>query len=104
MIEWGMVEWLVGFLQDHASIPPYTLEYGCALLMNLCLRTAGRQKCTPHVNSVLKLLTDLLGSSNSQVRCGIPWVIAEYARESGDVVRVVGMGRCPYDGKTKSVR
>ena len=68
MIEWGMVEWLVGFLQDHAAIAAYTLEYGCALLMNLCLRTAGRQKCSPHVNSVLKLLTDLLGSSNAQVR------------------------------------
>ncbi|KAF0307173.1 LisH domain-containing protein ARMC9 [Amphibalanus amphitrite] len=71
MIEWGMVEWLVGFLQDHAAIAPYTLEYGCALLMNLCLRTAGRQKCAPHVNSVLKLLTDLLGSSYAQV---LPYV------------------------------
>ncbi|XP_043196304.1 lisH domain-containing protein ARMC9-like [Amphibalanus amphitrite] len=71
MIEWGMVEWLVGFLQDHATIAPYTLEYGCALLMNLCLRTAGRQKCAPHVNSVLKLLTDLLGSSYAQV---LPYV------------------------------
>ena len=41
MIERGVIEWLVSVLEDNDSLSDYTLEYSVALLMNLCLRTAG---------------------------------------------------------------
>ncbi|GAX80752.1 hypothetical protein CEUSTIGMA_g8187.t1 [Chlamydomonas eustigma] len=42
MIKEGLLPWLVEFMQDFYSLPETCVEYGCALLMNLCLRTAGR--------------------------------------------------------------
>ena len=42
MIERGVIEWLVSVLEDNDSLSDYTLEYSVALLMNLCLRTAGK--------------------------------------------------------------
>ena len=41
MIEEGIINWLVSVLEDNDSLSDYTLEYSIALLMNLCLRTAG---------------------------------------------------------------
>ena len=41
MIVGGVVDWLVGMLEDNDSLTDYTLEYSVALLMNLCLRTSG---------------------------------------------------------------
>ena len=41
MIEDGILNWLVTVLEDNDSLSDYTLEYSVALLMNLCLRTAG---------------------------------------------------------------
>ncbi len=41
MIEEGIIVWLVGVLEDNDSLSDYTLEYSVALLMNLCLRSAG---------------------------------------------------------------
>ena len=41
MIEEGIIAWLVTVLEDNDSLSDYTLEYSIALLMNLCLRTAG---------------------------------------------------------------
>ena len=41
MIEEGIISWLVSVLEDNDSLSDYTLEYSIALLMNLCLRTAG---------------------------------------------------------------
>ena len=42
MIEEGIIAWLVSVLEDNDSLSDYTLEYSVALMMNLCLRTAGR--------------------------------------------------------------
>ena len=41
MIEEGIIAWLVSVLEDNDSLSDYTLEYSVALLMNLCLRSAG---------------------------------------------------------------
>jgi hypothetical protein len=38
----GMISWLVSFLQHAESLSELCLEYAMALLMNLCLRSAGR--------------------------------------------------------------
>lgn len=41
MIKDGLIFWLVDVLTDTDSLSDYTLEYAVALLMNLCLRSAG---------------------------------------------------------------
>ena len=41
MIEEGVINWLVSVLEDNDALSDYTLEYSVALLMNLCLRSAG---------------------------------------------------------------
>jgi len=41
MIERDVMLWLVQLLQNCDMISDYMLEYAVALLMNLCLRTAG---------------------------------------------------------------
>ncbi|KAL5011227.1 hypothetical protein ScPMuIL_011690 [Solemya velum] len=47
MIDKGVIEWLVKVLEDNDSLSDYTLEYSVALLMNLCLRTAGKKRYSP---------------------------------------------------------
>lgn len=41
MISDGLIFWLVDVLRDSDCLSDYTLEYSVALLMNLCLRSAG---------------------------------------------------------------
>ena len=61
MIEGDLIQWLSQLLTDHDSLSDYTLEYSVALLMNLCLRSAGkvlyafisRQCCNELYNYVL---------------------------------------------------
>lgn len=67
MIEEGIINWLVDVLEDNDSLSDYTLEYSVALLMNLCLRTAGKKKCATNAHKTLKVLSDLLGHENAEV-------------------------------------
>ncbi|KAK2175425.1 hypothetical protein NP493_733g00009 [Ridgeia piscesae] len=71
MIEEGIIGWLVSVLEDNDSLSDYTLEYSIALLMNLCLRSTGKRKCTELSQLLLKVLTDLLGHDNKEI---IPYV------------------------------
>ncbi|KAG7488189.1 hypothetical protein MATL_G00031550 [Megalops atlanticus] len=68
MIEDGLIGWLVDELQDSDCLSDYTLVYSAALLMNLCLRTQGKRKCAENAKHVLKVLTDLLGHENHEIR------------------------------------
>uniref|UniRef100_A0A665X3I7 LisH domain-containing protein ARMC9 n=1 Tax=Echeneis naucrates TaxID=173247 RepID=A0A665X3I7_ECHNA len=68
MIADDLIGWLVDELQDSDCLTDYTLEYSAALLMNLCLRTKGKWKCAENAKHVLKVLTDLLGHENHEVR------------------------------------
>ncbi|XP_066565322.1 lisH domain-containing protein ARMC9 isoform X2 [Amia ocellicauda] len=68
MIQDGIIPWLIDELQDTDSLSDYTLEYSVALLMNLCLRAQGKRKCAQNANHVLKVLTDLLGHENHEIR------------------------------------
>ena len=43
MIERDVMQWLVQLLRNCDMISDYMLEYAVALLMNLCLRSAGQQ-------------------------------------------------------------
>jgi len=42
MIARDVMQWLVQLLRNCDMISDYMLEYAVALLMNLCLRTAGQ--------------------------------------------------------------
>uniref|UniRef100_A0A8D3CMI4 LisH domain-containing protein ARMC9 n=1 Tax=Scophthalmus maximus TaxID=52904 RepID=A0A8D3CMI4_SCOMX len=68
MIADDLIGWLVDELQDSDCLTDYTLEYSAALLMNLCLRTKGKRKCAENAKHVLKVLTDLLGHENHEIR------------------------------------
>ncbi|XP_064418261.1 lisH domain-containing protein ARMC9 [Latimeria chalumnae] len=68
MIGHGLIAWLVDVLEDADSLSDYTLEYSVALLMNLCLRTAGKKMCAKSAKHVLKVLSDLLGHENHEIR------------------------------------
>ncbi|NXK52962.1 ARMC9 protein, partial [Chauna torquata] len=68
MIKDGLIFWLVDVLTDTDSLSDYTLEYSVALLMNLCLRGAGKKMCAKIANHVLKVLSDLLGHENHEIQ------------------------------------
>eukprot|EP00064_Thunnus_orientalis_P005806 superscaffoldBa00000585_g5820 len=68
MIADDLIGWLVDELHNSDCLSDYTLEYSAALLMNLCLRTKGKRKCAENAKHVLKVLTDLLGHENHEIR------------------------------------
>ncbi|NXF94334.1 ARMC9 protein, partial [Eubucco bourcierii] len=68
MIKDGLIFWLVDVLTDADCLSDYTLEYSVALLMNLCLRSAGKQMCARVANHVLKVLSNLLGHENHEIQ------------------------------------
>ncbi|KAM8875369.1 lisH domain-containing protein ARMC9 isoform 1-T1 [Spinachia spinachia] len=68
MIAANLIGWLVDELQDSDCLSDYTLQYAAALLMNLCLRTKGKRKCAENGRRVLKVLTDVLGHENHEIR------------------------------------
>ncbi|XP_071998549.1 lisH domain-containing protein ARMC9 isoform X1 [Engystomops pustulosus] len=68
MIKDGLILWLVQELEDTDHLSDYTVEYSVALLMNLCLRSAGKKMCSKNASLVLKILSDLLGHENHEIR------------------------------------
>ncbi|XP_010223355.1 PREDICTED: lisH domain-containing protein ARMC9 isoform X1 [Tinamus guttatus] len=68
MIRDGLIFWLVDVLTDTDCLSDYTLEYSVALLMNLCLRSAGKKMCAKIASRVLKVLSDLLGHENHEIQ------------------------------------
>jgi hypothetical protein len=87
MINQNMIKWLIPLLSKTDNLSDYTLgnillllsiptriilskkslEYGVALLMNLCLRTNGRQKCAEIAEQVITVLSTLLAHPNHEV-------------------------------------
>mmetsp|Transcript_7601 Transcript_7601/g.14257 ORF Transcript_7601/g.14257 Transcript_7601/m.14257 type:complete len:656 (+) Transcript_7601:1184-3151(+) len=68
MISQGMIPWLVSILNRPSEQSDYTMEYGSALLMNLSLRTEGKNACEKPELDILRLLSSLMDNSNPQVR------------------------------------
>ncbi|XP_026641955.1 lisH domain-containing protein ARMC9 isoform X1 [Microtus ochrogaster] len=68
MIRDGLIFWLIDLLKDPDCLSDYTLEYSVALLMNLCLRSAGKSTCAKVAGLVLKVLSDLLGHENHEIQ------------------------------------
>lgn len=91
MVEGGVLGWLLRLLADQEPLSEYTLRYTLALLMNLCLRTAGetqlqeggaalysvsttagKKVCVPLGSVALKVLGELLEHEDQEVRCCRP--------------------------------
>ncbi|CAF3282228.1 unnamed protein product [Rotaria socialis] len=68
MINENMIKWLLPLLSKSNSLSDYTLEYGVALLMNLCLRTEGRKKCAEVAEQAIAVLASLLSHPNHETR------------------------------------
>ncbi|KFO69607.1 LisH domain-containing protein ARMC9, partial [Cuculus canorus] len=68
MIKDGLIFWLLDALTDTDCLSDYALQYSVSLLMNLCLRSAGKKMCASIANDVLKVLTDLLGHENHEIQ------------------------------------
>jgi len=71
MIELGLVEWVVGVLGWQAEAiqgapSEFSLEFASALLMNLALRTAGKQRCVEL--DTLTVVLNLMEHWNPQIR------------------------------------
>lgn len=67
MIQVDMLDWLMKVLHND-EISEYTLEYAAALLMNLSLRTLGKEKLCKAPEEVMNLLLKFISYENSQVR------------------------------------
>lgn len=63
-----MIKWAVTMLAQHKNFGDYSLEYFTALLLNLSLRTIGKNKFEEIKYTVLNLLRDFLVHENSDVR------------------------------------
>jgi hypothetical protein len=69
MIALDMIDWLGRVLKNELhSISYYSLEYATALLMNLSLRTLGKDKIQGSQIDLLVVLNHLLEHDNTQVR------------------------------------
>lgn len=69
MIRMDMVRWIATVLRNEGqSLCDYSIEYATALLMNLSLRSSGKDKCEEADIQLLNVLNDLLEHDNLQVR------------------------------------
>ena len=69
MIKLDVLDWLMKVLRHESDgIADYTLEYATALLMNLSLRTLGKDKLSKIPNDVISMLNKFIAHDNNQVR------------------------------------
>ena len=65
MIQLDMIKWISEVLKaETESLSDYSIEYATALLMNLSLRAAGKDKCEEPEIELLKVLNDLVEHEN----------------------------------------
>jgi LisH domain-containing protein ARMC9 len=69
MIQLDMIKWISTVLkQEGDQLSDYSIEYATALLMNLSLRSSGKDKCESPDIELLKVLNNLVEHDNLQVR------------------------------------
>lgn len=69
MIQLDMIKWISEVLKNEGDqLSDYSIEYATALLMNLSLRSSGKDKCEDPTISLLSVLNDLVEHDNLQVR------------------------------------
>ena len=69
MIQLDMIKWISGVLKAESDqLSEYSIEYATALLMNLSLRSNGKDKCEDPEIGLLQVLNDLVEHEDLQVR------------------------------------
>ncbi|KAJ3073086.1 LisH domain-containing protein armc9 [Rhizoclosmatium hyalinum] len=68
MNKMNVLEFLHKLLEHSDSLSDYSCEYGTALFMNLCLRTAGRKQCLQNPVRTLETLLGLLEIDSMQIQ------------------------------------
>lgn len=69
MIQLDLIKWISSVLENEAyQLTDYSIEYATALLMNLSLRDAGKDKCEEPEIKLLTVLNNLVEHENLQVR------------------------------------
>jgi hypothetical protein len=69
MIQLDLIKWISSVLRNEADqLTDYSIEYATALLMNLSLRDAGKDKCEEPDIELLNVLNNLVEHENLQVR------------------------------------
>ena len=69
MIQLDMIKWISNVLQNETDqLSDYSIEYATALLMNLSLRSSGKDKCEDPGINLLQVLNELVEHANLQVR------------------------------------
>ena len=78
MIDCNVIQWIVQLLavaaQNETPLSDYSLEYATALLMNLSLRSQGKDVCETLSEQgicLIKVLSDVMEHDNLQVRTHI---------------------------------
>eukprot|EP00051_Salpingoeca_urceolata_P015823 m.207063 g.207063 ORF g.207063 m.207063 type:complete len:831 (-) comp18511_c0_seq4:168-2660(-) len=92
MIQLGFINWIVGQLQQLPELSEYSVEYTVALMMNLCLRTAGKINCKANSSEKLGVLMDLLEHDNTQVRTYVHGTLYSLLSVPSIRDKAVGMG------------
>lgn len=65
MIQLDMIKWISHVLQNETEqLIDYSIEYATALLMNLSLRSSGKDKCEDPGIELLKVLNELVEHEN----------------------------------------
>lgn len=68
LIRLGVIDWLINvWLVEHAKYSDYCIEYSVALLMNLCLNSAGRLACAKCAQPLLGLIIQLIRHCDAEV-------------------------------------
>jgi hypothetical protein len=63
-----MITYLSSILADLESLSEYSIEYGSALFMNLCLRAHGKREACSNPELTIKILNELIDYDNIQVK------------------------------------
>ena len=68
LINQNMIDWLIDLLENNEELSDYSLEYAAGLLMNLSLRSAGKRCLAINYRKNLKVISELLGNPNFEVK------------------------------------
>nr|KAJ3422468.1 LisH domain-containing protein armc9 [Polyrhizophydium stewartii] len=87
------ITYLQNLLKDLDTLSDYTIEYGSALLMNLCLRTRGKQECAQDPGLTLAILNELIEHDNIQVKTYVNGALYSLLSEPAirEQARAIGM-------------
>ena len=68
LIENSVIEWIIDKISKPETLSNFTLEYATALLMNLALRTSGKDRCENPSIRIIEKLKNLLTFPFTQIR------------------------------------